>query len=161
MQRIFQEFEKLAKENTSFKEENYEKEEQEQEMYEIIEQKAKKILSLLKETRNLCMEDCEANLNDQLLLDFFLHELIQNNVGESEMLMREAKSWINGEYNGEFEWEMEDKREAFIRDMQRIGRWNNFEEEKEELTSDLEFELFNNLVHEVLTDLFALNCLKN
>ncbi|XP_055808357.1 uncharacterized protein LOC129876904 [Solanum dulcamara] len=161
MQRIIQEFEKLAKENTSFKAENYEKEEQEQEMYVIIEQKAKKILSQLKETRNLCMKDCEANLNDQLLFDFFLHELIQNNVDESEMLMREAKSWINGEYNGEFEWEMEDKREAYIRDMQRVGRWNNFEEEKEELTSVLEFELFNNLVHEVLIDLFALNCLKN
>ncbi|KAK4364250.1 hypothetical protein RND71_015608 [Anisodus tanguticus] len=154
MQRI-QEFENLAEGNTSFKEENYE-EEQAQEMNEIIEEKANKLLSLLKETKNLCKEDFEANLDDQLLLDFFWHELmIQNNVDESEMLIRKAKSWINGEYNGEFEWEIEDKREAYIRDMHRVGKWNNFEEEKQELTLDLEFELFNDLVHEVLADYFC------
>lgn len=148
-----QAFESLEEGNTSYNEED--EEEQEQEMHEI-EENAKKLLCYFKETENLWMEDCEANMDDQLLLDFFWHELIQNNVDESEMLMREAKSLINGEYNDEFEWEIEDKREAYIRDMQRLGRWNyKFEEEKEELALDLEFEVLNDLVHEVLADFFC------
>ncbi|XP_016463432.1 uncharacterized protein LOC107786461 [Nicotiana tabacum] len=149
-----QAFESLEEGNTSFNEED--EEIQEQETHEI-EENAKKLLSHFKETEKLCTEDCEANV-DQLLLDFFWHELIQNNVDESEILMKEAKSLINGEYNDEFEWENEDKREAYIRDMQELGRWNyKFEEEKEELALDLEFEVLTDLVHEVLVDFFALN----
>ncbi|XP_009783129.1 uncharacterized protein [Nicotiana sylvestris] len=148
-----QAFESLEEGNTSYNEED--EEEQEQEMHEI-EEKAKKLLCYFKETENLWTEDCETNVDDELLLDFFWHELIQNNVDESEMLMREAKCLINGEYNDEFEWEIEDKREVYIRDMQRLGRWNyKFEEEKEELALDLEFEVLNDLVHEVLADFFC------
>ncbi|MCD7461157.1 hypothetical protein HAX54_045409 [Datura stramonium] len=151
MQRI-QQFESLAEENTSSKGEEEEEEIQE------IEEKAKELLINLKE-----MEGCEANYmddDDQLLFDFIWNELITsgkhqiNNVDE-KLIMREAKSWINGDYNGEFEWEIEDKREAYIKDMERVANWNKFEEEKQELILDLEFEVFNDLVQEVMEDVFS------
>lgn len=142
MQRI-QQFESLAEENISSKGEEELKEDEE---IKEIEEKAKQLLI-----------NCEANYMDdeQLLFDFLWNELItsknhQNNVDEK--LMREAKSWINGDYNEEFEWEIEDKRDAYIKDMERVANWNMFEEEKQELILDLEFEVFNDLVHEVLED---------
>ncbi|OIT27892.1 PREDICTED: uncharacterized protein LOC109213345 [Nicotiana attenuata] len=163
MQKI-QQFESLAEGNTSFEEEEQQQQQQEEEIREI-EEKAKQLLSNLKETIHLeLIEDCEANYVDELLFDFFWHELCttrkhQNNDGESdEKLMREAKSWINGNYNGEFEWEFEDKRESYIRDMEREARWNKFEEEKQELSLDLDFQVFNDLVHEVLEDVFSHKC---
>ncbi|XP_059312811.1 uncharacterized protein LOC132063994 [Lycium ferocissimum] len=150
MERI-QQFESLAEEKTSFKEEDEEIQE--------IEEKAKQLLINFKE-----MEDYEANHmdDDQLLFDFFWNELItsrkvQNNVHD-EKLMKEVKSRINGDYNGEFEWEIEDKRDAYIKDMERVAKWNKFEEEKQELTLDLEFEVFNDLIREVLEDVFSRNC---
>ncbi|XP_016480416.1 uncharacterized protein LOC107801584 [Nicotiana tabacum] len=167
MQRI-QQFESLAEGNTSFEEEEEQQQQQQEEEEEIreIEEKAKQLLSNLKETINMeLIEDCEANYVDELLFDFFWHELCttrkhqNNDDGESdEKQMREAESWINGDYKGEFEWEIEDKRESYIRDMEREARWNKFEEEKQELSLDLEFEVFNDLVHEVLEDFFPHKC---
>lgn len=140
MQRI-QQFESLAEEkDTSSKED---------EEIQEVEEKAKQMLI-----------NCEANYmyDDQLLFDFFWNELItsrnhQNNVDEK--LIREAKSWINGDYNGELEWEIEDNREAYIKDMERVANWKMFEEEKQELILDLEFQVFNDLVHQVLEDVFS------
>ncbi|KAJ8565412.1 hypothetical protein K7X08_007988 [Anisodus acutangulus] len=156
MQRI-QQFESLAEENTDIKGEEEEELKEDEEIQEI-EIKANQLLIKLKE-----IEDCEDNYmdDDQLLFDFFWNELItsrnhQNNFDEK--LMREAKSWINGDYNGEFEWEIEDKREAYIKYMERVAKWNKFEEEKQELILDLEFEVFNDLVQEVLEDVLSHNC---
>ncbi|KAF3629390.1 putative UDP-galactose/UDP-glucose transporter 4-like [Capsicum annuum] len=149
MQRI-QQFESLAEENSSPKREEEKKEDEE---IQEIEEKAKQLLI-----------NCEANYmdDDQLLFDFFWNELItsgkhQNNIVDEKLMMREAKSWISGDYNGEFEWEIEDKREAYIKDMERVANWNNFEEEKQEFVLDLEFQVFNDLVHEVLEDVFSHN----
>ncbi|CAN4111692.1 unnamed protein product [Withania somnifera] len=152
MQRLEQ-FESLAEENTSSKDEEVLKEDEE---IQEIEEKAKELLINFKDQ----MGDCEAKYmedDDQLLFDFFWNELIktgkhQNNVDEK---LREAKSWINGDYNGEFEWEIEEKREAYIRDMERVANWNKFEDEKQELILDLEFEVFNDLIHQVLKDVFS------
>ncbi|CAN4125773.1 unnamed protein product [Withania somnifera] len=148
MQRI-QQFESLVEENTSSKIEELKEDEE-------IQEKAKELLIKLKE-----MEDCEANYymdDDQLLFDFFWNELITSGRHQNkldEKLMREAKSLINGDYNGEFEWEIEEKREAYIRDMERVANWKKIEEEKQNLILDLEFEVFNDLVHQVLEDVFS------
>lgn len=144
-----QQFESLAEENINSKVEEELKEDEE------IEEKAKQLLI-----------NCEVNYmdDDQLLFDFFWNELItsgkkhQNNVSNvDEKLLREAKSWINDDYNEEFEWEIEDKREAYIKDMEKVANWNKFEEEKQEFILDLEFEVFNDLVNEVLVDVFSHN----
>ena len=37
-----------------------------------------------------------------------------------------AEAWLNGE----FEWGVETEKGAFIRDMERGGRWRKFEEEE-------------------------------
>ncbi|KAH0766234.1 hypothetical protein KY290_002222 [Solanum tuberosum] len=146
MQRI-QQFESLAEENINSKGEKELEEDEE------IQEKAKQLLI-----------NCEVNYmdDDQLLFDFFWNELItsgkhQNNVNIDEKLLREAKSWINGDYNEEFEWEIEDKREAYIKDMEKVANWNKFEEEKQDFILDLEFEVFNDLVNEVLEDVFSHN----
>ncbi|KAK4738697.1 hypothetical protein R3W88_002394 [Solanum pinnatisectum] len=146
MQRI-QQFESLAEENINSK---GEKELKEDEEIKEIQEKAKQLLI-----------NCEVNYmdDDQLLFDFFWNELItsgkhQNNVNIDEKLLREAKSWINDDYNEEFEWEIEDKREAYIKDMEKVANWNKFEEEKQEFILDLEFEVYNDLVNEVFEDVF-------
>ncbi|KAL3348957.1 hypothetical protein AABB24_022225 [Solanum stoloniferum] len=149
MQRI-QQFESLAEENINSK---GEKELKEDEEIKEIQEKAKQLLI-----------NCEVNYmdDDQLLFDFFWNELItsgkhQNSVNIDEKLLREAKSWINDDYNEEFEWEIEDKREAYIKDMEKVANWNKFEEEKQEFILDLEFEVYNDLVNEVLEDVFSHN----
>lgn len=146
MQRI-QQFQSLAEENINSKGVEELKEDEE------IEEKAKQLLI-----------NCEVNYidDDQLLFDFFWNELItsgkhQNNVNIDEKLLREAKSWINDDYNEDFEWEIEDKREAYIKDMEKVANWNKFEEEKQEFILDLEFEVYNDLVNEVLEDVFSHN----
>nr|GMD65024.1 myb-like protein X [Ipomoea batatas] len=55
-----------------------------------------------------------------------------------------------------YEWEVEEKREAYIRDMEKAAgmRWYNFEEEKEELCREVEVEVFRDLVNEVLAEMF-------
>ncbi|CAK9134472.1 unnamed protein product [Ilex paraguariensis] len=58
------------------------------------------------------------------------------------------------EYEGYFEWEVESKREAYIKDMERGVKWNKFEEEQEELILKMESEVLSNLVDDLLVDLF-------
>ncbi|XP_031112475.1 uncharacterized protein LOC116016376 [Ipomoea triloba] len=55
-----------------------------------------------------------------------------------------------------YEWEVEEKREAYIRDMEKAAgmRWYNFEEEKEEVCREVEVEVFRDLVNEVLAEMF-------
>nr|GME10985.1 myb-like protein X [Ipomoea batatas] len=55
-----------------------------------------------------------------------------------------------------YEWEVEEKREAYIRDMEKAAgmRWYNFEEEKEEVCREVEVEVFRDLVDEVLAEMF-------
>ncbi|XP_019189683.1 PREDICTED: uncharacterized protein LOC109184095 isoform X1 [Ipomoea nil] len=58
-----------------------------------------------------------------------------------------------------YEWEVEEKREAYIRDMEKAAgmRWYNFEEEKEELCREVEVEVFRDLVNEVLAEIHFMN----
>lgn len=55
-----------------------------------------------------------------------------------------------------YDWEVEEKREAYIKDMEKAAgkRWYNFEEEKEELCKELEIEVFRDMVNEVLAEMF-------
>ncbi|XP_059651482.1 uncharacterized protein LOC132299058 [Cornus florida] len=132
--------------------------EDEDEEQEIgAEEKAMQLLNQVLETRSSV--DSKANV-DTLLFDFFSHELTttgrnqQQNESDCEMV-RVAKAWISGQQNDgkSLAWKVESNREAYSRDMQRIVRWNKFEEEQEELVLDVEIGVLSYLVDELLADL--------
>ncbi|KAK6947714.1 hypothetical protein RJ641_001187 [Dillenia turbinata] len=91
---------------------------------------------------------------ENLLLDFFQEKIA---VKHSELeLLKVAEDWINGK-NRELvvEWEVQEKRNAYIKDMEEGGRWRRFDEEKEELVLELENRVFLGLMNEVLGDILS------
>ena len=126
----------------------------EEEIHEV-EEKAWKLLSHVKETG---LECCSDNMN--LLFDFFRDELGASTCESTEQridveLLNKAKAWINGEDSLRAEWELGHKREVYVRDMDREGRWSKFEVEQNELASGIESEVLDLLVDELLLDLIS------
>lgn len=118
------------------------------------EEKARQMLNHIRTTSSL--ETREASV-DQLLLDFFSNELAtsrnQNDARFDCGILRVAEDWVSGKYEESFEWEMEGKREAFVRDMERGERWKKFEKEREELAMEMEAWVLDYLVDELVVDL--------
>ncbi|XP_073047370.1 uncharacterized protein [Primulina eburnea] len=117
-----------------------------------VEEKAKGLLSQVMET------DGEAH-DDHLILDFFQHELSTfgklDDLGFNGKILEVAKSWKNGECEELFEWELQDKRVAFVRDMEREVGWTKFGCEVEEMCKELQIEVWSKLLCEVLNDFHA------
>ncbi|XWS38422.1 hypothetical protein CRYUN_Cryun19dG0130000 [Craigia yunnanensis] len=103
---------------------------------------------------------------DNLQLDFFRERLmVEENakrladMGLEEFgldLFKVAEDWINR--NTEelvLEWELQEGRKACVKEMERNENWRNFNEEKEEVGSAVELEVFNSLMDELLTDLLT------
>ncbi|MBA0709808.1 hypothetical protein Golax_024829 [Gossypium laxum] len=101
---------------------------------------------------------------DNLLLDFFWETFMVEDKGERHDMgfedfgvksLKVVEDWVNGN-SQEFilGWELHEGRKAYLKDMERNENWRNFNEEKEDVGSALELELFSSLVDEVLTDLF-------
>lgn len=100
---------------------------------------------------------------DTILLDFFREKIMENrangNLSEGpksdlKKEIEEAQDWINGYPEEMFIGsEVKDTRAVCVRDMERKGKWKNFDEEKEELVLALEIEVFNALVKEAMLDL--------
>ncbi|KAK6119420.1 hypothetical protein DH2020_046836 [Rehmannia glutinosa] len=120
------------------------------------EEKAKQLLSHVKE------EVQSSQANDHLILDFFTHELSINgkfnDVEFDNEILRIARSWMNGDYDYEsYEWEVEDKRKAYVKDMEKgVSNWNQFRQEQEELSKELEVMVLDDLIHEVLDDFLTI-----
>ncbi|KAE8701019.1 hypothetical protein F3Y22_tig00110549pilonHSYRG00112 [Hibiscus syriacus] len=68
----------------------------------------------------------------KLVFDQFREEVneTRDTVVENEMSRVATKAWINGETA---KWGYGDKREAYVREMDREGRWGKFVEERQEL----------------------------
>lgn len=117
-----------------------------------VEEQAKRLLSQVKETDGVAH-------NDHLILDFFEHELSTfgklDDLEFSGKILEVAKSWKNGECEELFEWELEDKRDAFVRDMEREVGWTKFSCEVEEMCKELQMEVWSELLCEVLNDFHA------
>ncbi|KAI3444623.1 hypothetical protein Pfo_001288 [Paulownia fortunei] len=113
-----------------------------------VEEKAKQLLSHVK-------EDSRSQAN-HVILDFFMHELsINGNLHDVEFdceILRIAKSWMNGEYDESYEWEVEDKRDAYVKDMEKGAGWNKFKQEQEETSKELEVKVWDELIDELLAD---------
>jgi hypothetical protein len=131
-----------------------EEEEEEEEIHEV-EERAWKLLNHVKETGLECCSD-----NMDLLFDFFRDELATRTYENSKQsidveLLKKAKAWINGEDSLRVEWELEHKREVYVRDMDREGRWSKFEEEQQELALGIENGVLDLLVDDLLLDLIS------
>ncbi|KAL8062584.1 hypothetical protein ABFX02_02G157500 [Erythranthe guttata] len=104
--------------------------------------------------------------NEQvMLLDFFMHEisnldyhgnyLNHDNVKFNyDEVLRVAKSWVNGETCDEsYDWgNMEDKRESYVKDIEKGVCWKNFTQDREIVSSELEIEIWEELVYELIID---------
>ncbi|OMO78701.1 hypothetical protein CCACVL1_14203 [Corchorus capsularis] len=123
---------------------------------EEVEEKAWQLLNHVKETSSLkSYRDVSI---EKLLLDLFREELATkwNQTREQEVendLIRQAKAWIKGEQKERAKWGVGEKREAYVRDMEREGKWSKFGEEQEELAMAVESKVMNILVDELLNDL--------
>uniref|UniRef100_A0A5B7BX22 DUF4378 domain-containing protein n=1 Tax=Davidia involucrata TaxID=16924 RepID=A0A5B7BX22_DAVIN len=124
----------------------FDKEQEENE----TEQKAKELLKLMKAT---IPSSNHLNFNAYtLLLDFF-RERITNEFNYE--LLSVAKDWMNGHPSELLmEWEVQRNRQAYIRDMEKGGRWRKLDEDIEEVVMELEVEVFASLMNELLLDLF-------
>ncbi|KAJ6972230.1 hypothetical protein D5086_025850 [Populus alba] len=134
---------------------NSEGEEEEEEEIHEVEERAWKLLNHVKETGLECCSD-----NMDLLFDFFRDELATRTYENSKQridveLLKKAKAWINGEDSFWVQWELEHKREVYVRDMDREGRWSKFEEEQQELALGTENGVLDLLVDDLLLDLIS------
>ncbi|KAK4418703.1 hypothetical protein Salat_2283100 [Sesamum alatum] len=114
------------------------------------EEKAKQLLSHLIDENDNKREDCLT------ILDFFLHELCMkgkmNDVEFDSEVLRTAESWMNGEYDESYEWGVEEKRMAYVKDMEKGVCWNKFKQEQEEVSVELQVKVFDDLINELLAD---------
>ncbi|KAF8027418.1 hypothetical protein BT93_E0349 [Corymbia citriodora subsp. variegata] len=102
---------------------------------------------------------------DILLLDFFRERLEEEGAnkivvrGSNELeskLLKVAEGWISGQPQEVFlGWEVEDGRHAYIKDMERRGKWRTVDEEQMEVALGLEVEVWGALMDEVLLDIFS------
>ncbi|XP_057780685.1 uncharacterized protein LOC130999199 [Salvia miltiorrhiza] len=114
----------------------------------IYEEKARQLLSQVEEDHGDDDED--------VMLDFFIDEVSRNGkLHDDEFeceILRVARSWVGGEMGESYEWEVEEERESFVKDMERGFCWNKFEEERQEMCEDLEVGVFNCLLDDLLAD---------
>ncbi|XP_030538144.1 uncharacterized protein LOC115746498 [Rhodamnia argentea] len=102
---------------------------------------------------------------DILLLDFF-RERLEEEEGTNKIaiggssdeleteLLKVADGWIKGQPQEVFlGWEVEDGRDAYIKDMERRERWRDVGEEKMGVALDLEVEVWSYVMDEVLLDI--------
>lgn len=113
------------------------------------EEKSKQLLSHVK-------EESKIQANDRVILDFFMHELSVNgklhDVEFDCKILRIAKSWMNGEYDESYEWEVDDKRGSYVKDMEKGVCWNKFKQEQEEVSKELEVKVLDDLIDDLLAD---------
>lgn len=163
MQKI-QQFENLAKlgpfdlEEWMPMEENTRFEEEEEEEENEFEKKVRELLNHVKATSSVDIGKAKV---EKLLSDFFSDELSSKRCPSKKdddefncEMVSMAKAWMSGEHDGLHEWGIQHKREAYVSEMDRTERWNNSEEEQEEIALEIETQVLGCLVDEVLIDLF-------
>ncbi|CAJ2657671.1 unnamed protein product [Trifolium pratense] len=140
--------------NSYYKDDNKEEEDQKVEEQDWVEEKANQLLYCVKATCS-SVEKCDDNFGI-VLLDFFREELSgnRNQKRDSEEfeleIMKIAEDWINESFENAYDIVHVNK-DAYIKEMDKRGGWNRFEEEQEELVFEIEAAIFRSLVDEILT----------
>ncbi|GAA0175023.1 hypothetical protein Leryth_013449 [Lithospermum erythrorhizon] len=123
------------------------------------EEKARQLFHHLKGT--IVANSYDSLMQDNFLMDFFWEELSTNKKDEKDELLEgklvaTAQDWLRGVQEGCYVWTEENKRENYVKEMEKGLKWTKHEEEKEEMASELEKLVLNSLVDEVLFDLITL-----
>ncbi|CAL5437281.1 unnamed protein product [Camellia sinensis] len=105
---------------------------------------------------------------DDLLLDFLRERITEAQshtmtvMGDDEKLESELlnviEDWVTGQPQEMLvEWDVQKNRQAYMREMEKGGKWSKMEEDehKDEVAMELEIEVFDSLVNELLLDLFS------
>ncbi|KAK9668218.1 hypothetical protein RND81_13G042200 [Saponaria officinalis] len=134
----------LSSESESEEEEDDDEQSQEDEEENRVQQLIINIINLKKPDNKFEYEN--------LLLNFFRENVAQK---ADEALLKSAEDWLNGHYDTLIlGWEVKDKRQAYIRDMEERGRWpRDCKLETEEVANALEAEIFETLIQEVFLEL--------
>ena len=93
---------------------------------------------------------------ENLLLDFFRENVTKKTY---VTLLNAAEDWLNGHYDKLIlGWEVKDKRQAYIKDMEDEGWWpTDANLQKEEVTSKLGEEVLANLLEELIVEFCSSN----
>ncbi|KAL3829618.1 hypothetical protein ACJIZ3_018420 [Penstemon smallii] len=127
----------------------------------IFQEEEEKTLLLLSRIKESNLVDNRENHVTYLILDDFMHEISSNGkLLDFEFdceILRNVKSWMNGEYNESYEWGLEENREAYVKDIEKGVEWNKFNHEQQDISKELEIRMLNELLDELLNDLLANN----
>jgi hypothetical protein len=135
-----------------YKDDNKEEVDQKVEGLDWVEEKANQLLHCVK-AKCSSVEKCDDNFGI-VLLDFFKEELSGNrnqkrNSEEFELeIMKIAEDWINESFENAYDIVHVNK-DAYIKEMDRRGQWNRFEEEQEEMVFEIEAAILRSLVDEI------------
>ncbi|KAJ4833460.1 hypothetical protein Tsubulata_042204 [Turnera subulata] len=135
---------------------NVEEEEEEGECQ--IKEKAWQLLNYVKTTCS--MEGCKDDKNvDQLLVDFFSDELAsrmyQSTTSDEfdKIMVSKAEAWLDGEDNLVIRWEEQCKREAYVVEMDRGGKWAKLGEENDKVGLEIGDALLGLVLDDLLLEL--------
>ncbi|KAL9242846.1 hypothetical protein vseg_016805 [Gypsophila vaccaria] len=136
----------LSSDSEESSEEEDEDEEQSQE-----DEEEKRVQNLLANIVSLRKPDDKLEY-ENLLLTFFRENVAQKT---DESLLKAAVDWLDGHYDTLIlGWEVKDKRQAYIRDMEERGRWpKDCKLESNEVANELEAEVFATLIEEMVLEL--------
>ncbi|XP_068635826.1 uncharacterized protein [Aristolochia californica] len=86
---------------------------------------------------------------EKLFLDFFREGLRNGGDDSEEALLRTASDWLNGFDRG-VRREVQNDREALVREMEKSGTWMKFKEEEEDLALEMEVGILDELLVDLL-----------
>ncbi|KAF6160465.1 hypothetical protein GIB67_019234 [Kingdonia uniflora] len=128
------------------------------------EAKARELLKLIKQETSISEESRKWNV-DNLLVDFFRDEIMENNLIKKptkddddneydNALLKGARDWMTGNCRP-LDWGVEESRGTHVKDMERGGRWKTFEEEQSDIGLELEITVLDSLMDELVLDLVS------
>ncbi|XP_062074194.1 uncharacterized protein LOC133778321 isoform X2 [Humulus lupulus] len=121
---------------------------------EIEDQKARELVTKVTKNINTAASSSATN---KLLFDFFRERVAEergSRKGFAEAV-KSAEDWTVGAPTREvlLRWEVNEGRKAYIKEMEKGGRWRNLDEEKGEIDLELEALVWDSLIEEILLDL--------
>ena len=118
-------------------------------------------LELVKQLKDISVTTVNDNI-EKILLDFFTdgicsmrNDVIFNNdhyPEKEQLLLKEGINWLNQvEYSvGEYDLSV-----AYLKEMEKNGRWRCFKDDETEVGMDLELDVMESLLDELVLDLLA------
>ncbi|XP_021735919.1 uncharacterized protein LOC110702507 [Chenopodium quinoa] len=140
----------LSSESEEEEDEEEEEEEQQQSHVSDVEKQAQHLLSIVNaRIQSKTMHKCDL---EDVLLDFFRENVPHK---ANDALLQAAEGWIDGHYEKLIlGWEVKDKRQVYIRDMEEGGWWpRDTQLEREEVATKLGDEVMAHLMEDLMVEM--------